>query len=284
MAEHSAHLASNLGGTRHILQLAERGISKAFHYASTLSVFAADSSPRGVFLESDSPLRSQAMHGSYAQSKWAAEQLVHARSPHLSRNVVYRLGLLTGDSKTGKGPKTRDWLTLTICGLAELGIVPHERASHLRFDVTPLDYAARAIALNALRSSKTKTMLAEGQSETLHLCGPVPATFDQLVSAMRASGVGLRDVENHVFQRQLAQRMQTRPSVALACLQYSLQRLWNPAYPLALDLFRATDCHFDDQNARTVLHELGVHCPAVTEDLLVRYVQDILNRTEDEQT
>lgn len=268
MAEQEAHWQTNLKGTRHVLQLASQGRAKAVHYASTLSVFVADEPVAGTFSETDPLERSGHMHGGYAQSKWAAELLIREQQQPGVRAFIYRLGLLTGDSQTGRGP-SQDWLTLTIRALAELGVVPRDRPKGLAFDVTPIDYAANAMVALALRSDSQS-------DDTVHLCGPEPVLFDQLLDAMRASGVALQEVDNDQFHTRIAALSQQTSSAALTCAQFSLQRLTAPSYRPDLDLFRASDCRFDDQHARDLLRPLEIHCPAASKTLLERYMRDIL--------
>ncbi len=130
--------AANVDGTARVLELAAAGRAEV-HHASTLSVFVGSDRAPGVLRESDALETAGRLHGGYAQSKWAAEWL--AREAGAS---VYRFGLLTGDTRTGRAPP-RDWLTWFLRGLARVGAVPR-LDRELRVDITPIDHASRAFA------------------------------------------------------------------------------------------------------------------------------------------
>ncbi|HTE18245.1 MAG TPA: non-ribosomal peptide synthetase, partial [Armatimonadota bacterium] len=153
----------NVGGTREALRLLSEGRPKRLHYASTLSVFVASDRNRGRMEERDHLERTEVVYGGYAQTKWAAEHLLRASEGAAGPIAFYRLGLLTGDPVTGRAAPA-DFLSMFFRGVAELGCVPERAGAALRVDVTPVDYAARAMAHLSLS--------AEDGLSTFHIASP----------------------------------------------------------------------------------------------------------------
>lgn len=166
--------ATNLLGTRELLRLCETGRPKRLHHASTLAVVLYRS---GAGAE---PERS-GIYGGYAQSKAAAEALLDA-SAHPAASC-YRLGLLTGAS-AGPGADAADSLTTFLRGLAALGRIPMGLQEALCLDVTPVDWAAKAMV--ALRRA---------EPGTYSVCASYRGvSLGTLLRALRAQGVELKEV------------------------------------------------------------------------------------------
>ncbi|HUR54422.1 MAG TPA: AMP-binding protein [Gemmataceae bacterium] len=171
---YSALRGANLLGTAEVLRFVQSGRPKRMHYASTLSVFVDTDRNTGVALESDDLTATAWVRGGYAQTKWAAERLVRLSGVPAS---IYRLGLITGDTTTGKMPG-RDELSLFLRALASAGEYP--AAGNPLIDITPVDYAAAAIA-----------RLSLGESGTFHIANPRPASLADIVAAISDNGVSL---------------------------------------------------------------------------------------------
>lgn len=100
-------------------------------YISTLAVLASTNRNDETFYETDDASSECRVFGGYAQSKWAAEQLVRRapkQSPHPVR--IHRLGLLVGNFADS------DWLSSTLRGLVRVGAYPADLDPELAFDVT----------------------------------------------------------------------------------------------------------------------------------------------------
>ncbi len=222
--------ATNLDGTLEILRLLTLGRPKTLHNASTLSVFVGtDRSPGPVLPE---PLRSEGVvHGGYAQSKWAAEWLVHHVAPTAR---IYRLGLLVGDR-----PHARDMLDHFFRGTAALGCVPDEHLDTLEFDITPLETAADAIA-----DAITDGALADSpQNPFTHIAAPRPYSLRFLMESMQAAGIPIEPVPTEVWR----DRLLSHPDPTLSGLLLAMCRCLGPdAYDRwrPFDLFQATGFSF----------------------------------------
>ncbi len=267
MADCETLWPSNVVGTREVLRLVATGRTKALHYASTLSVFVSADGGEGRFQESDTLSQTQQVYGGYAATKWAAEVLVREAARQLPTVTIHRLGLLTGDSQSGHGAP-HDWLALTVQGLAQLGAVPEQIRSDLAMDVTPIDYAARAMVAIAARD--------EPGLATTHLAGH-SVGLAEIAGAMAAAGAPLAPLANAAWLERLHVLHTASPSPHLGAAYLALSRLCAESRPeRALDLFQATRCHFDDRQARSLLARSGISCPVVDSALLTRYVRHIL--------
>jgi thioester reductase-like protein len=227
---------TNLVGTARVLAFA-RG--KVLHYASTLSVGACVAPPPSRFHEKDR-LDAEHVFGGYAQSKWAAEVLVEAARDDEAW-TTYRLGLLTGGQ-----------LTTFVRGVARIGALPRiDDAWRLRFDVTPVEWAARALVAIARRPRA---------SPVFHLAGPRPASLAELTLAIRGEDVPVDLVDNEAFRR----RVSAAPldhTTATAFLSLCERTTGDRQRRHAMrDLFLATDTTFDTTETERLLPDLP--CPA----------------------
>ncbi|MCU0685643.1 MAG: amino acid adenylation domain-containing protein [Polyangiaceae bacterium] len=267
--------AGNLVALGEALRLANEGAPKPLHHASTLSVFVSAEPAVRRPREDDALADTTAVHGGYAQSKWAAEHLLRLAAGGPAPLACYRLGLLTGAAGAGGEavgtPPPADQLSLVVTGLARLGRAPRERAG-LRFDVTPVDYAAAALAQIA-RGGVTPE---PGGVATYHLASGEGASADALVEALRAEGVAIEDVAADEWQA-LGRRLERgTPDEAVAAALLAFTRSASPeAYGRSrpLELFQSTGFDFDTTNTRRALAGSGLACPPAGAELLRRYVR-----------
>ena len=88
----------NVGGTARVLAFVQHGSSKSLDYISTLAVLASTNRNDETFYETDDASSECRVFGGYAQSKWAAEQLVRRAPTQSSHPVrIHRLELLVGN-------------------------------------------------------------------------------------------------------------------------------------------------------------------------------------------
>jgi thioester reductase-like protein len=133
----------NVGGTRHMLELAElcerRGGLRHFSHVSTAYVAG---SHRGAFGEDDLDV-GQRFHNSYERSKWEAERLVRERSGSLPVSV-FRPSIVVGEEDTGWTPAFNViYGPLRAYAKGALHAVPARRSSLA--DVVPASYVADSV-------------------------------------------------------------------------------------------------------------------------------------------
>nr|AHA12079.1 polyketide synthase type 1 [Streptomyces sp. CNH287] len=170
--------AVNVGGTQEIVRLACRGPLKAINHVSTHTIWGTAPEPGTVRAEDGDLADAGRLGDGYCQSKWAAETVISkARLRHIPVNV-YRLGQVAGDSTTGSGPADGSLATLlrahVTAGTAGTG------AGADGVDVTPVDYAARALVHIATT--------AEAYGSDFHLVNPRPVTGAELLAQLRRRG------------------------------------------------------------------------------------------------
>jgi amino acid adenylation domain-containing protein/thioester reductase-like protein len=173
---YGALAAANVTGTQEALRLVAR--SGAFlHHISSIEVFAAPPSHGGLITPADPPGPPQQLRGGYAQTKYAAEQLVAQASGRGLPTAVYRLPRILGDTRTGAG-QTRDllWQVLKGCVIAQTAPANLDAT----YDLTPVDYAARCIATTTPEPGTI-----------LHLTNPARVRLGTLIAYLRAAGYPL---------------------------------------------------------------------------------------------
>ncbi len=259
---------ANVEGTASILALAAEGRPKRVTYASTLSVFVSTDDAEGEHFEDRMPRESTRVHGGYAETKVAAELLVHAAAEHLSSTQVLRFGLLTGESASGRGPRGA-WLPRTIRGLAALGVVPAQRDPALAFDVTPVDYAAEVTARLIARAHERE------MDGVFHVAAAEATRFALLRRAMEDEGIRLAEVSQAAFRVRVAEVLEATDDadVGAACLALG-RSLGEETFSRhrGLDLFEATRARFDTRRTRARMGD-SLRCPVPSRALLRRYVR-----------
>jgi amino acid adenylation domain-containing protein/thioester reductase-like protein len=260
---------ANVLGTREVVRFCATSRGKRLHYASTLSVFVASDQNRGRLSEGDVLGGTRWVHGGYAQSKWAAEWLLHAAAGAAGPTAYYRLGLITGAADTGR-TAAHDFLTLFVRGLARLGCVPPLGDADLRLDVTPVDFAAAALAHLSLHA-------ADRDGATFHLANAQSLPLCELLAALREFGVRLGDVSAERWRERLAELERAEPEAAAACLALC-RSLPDDGFERlrTMDLFQASGVEFGTENARAGLAGSGLACPPPSRELLRKYLAHAL--------
>lgn len=262
---------TNVGGTREILRLVCEGRRKRLHYASTLSVFVGTDHNRGNLEESDDLRRTSRVFGGYAQTKWAAEVLLRNSRAYAGPISVYRLGLLA-PRRAGSFAK-KDWLGLIIRGILSLECLPTISGSPPAFDVTPVDYAAGAIAHLSLAHR-------DGGLSTFHLANSRAASIEDLAEAFGKAGRRLIRSTPEVWNRKIFQRLNAgimpEDAASLLALYRFLAGPHGWSGHRSFDLFQATGVRFDTRNSQTALAGSEIpHLPPAA-DLLTSYVRSLM--------
>ncbi len=259
---------TNVGGAREVLRFLAAGRGKRLHHVSTLSVFVASDRNRGRLHEDDVLAETRWVHGGYAQTKWAAEWLLRAAAGAAGPVAHYRLGLVTGDTGTGRAPG-RDFLTLFLRGLARLGAVPRTDAE-LFLDVTPVDYAAAALAHLSLHAA------GDRDGATFHLANRRGLALREIITGLRRTGVALEEVPPARWRERLGRLRRGDPDAAAACLALCRVLPGGGDDPYVhyrtMDLFQATGVEFGMDRALAGLTDSGAAPPPPGPELLPLYL------------
>ncbi len=142
MKNYSTLAASNVQATANLCQLAiDLGLTR-FHYISSMSVLTSKDSSPETFSISDTIMPKSG----YAQSKWAAEAIVHNFAKTGLPVSIYRLGEMMPDTVSLK-PNTQAVVSILIKAALKLNVVPKLDE---KFNYTPItvvaDYIATCVA------------------------------------------------------------------------------------------------------------------------------------------
>ncbi|MCC7529297.1 MAG: amino acid adenylation domain-containing protein [Candidatus Melainabacteria bacterium] len=261
----------NVLGTCEIARFMMDGLRKHLHYASTLSVFVATNHNKGVARENDCLERKTTVYGGYAQTKFACELLLRSIAKEAGPVSFYRFGLLTGDSHTGKSAKD-DFLNMFARGLSTLGAAP-ESDSNMTVDITPVDYAAAAMAHIAVAGTKA------GISNTYHIANEQSLSLTELLAVMDKIGCKLDVLPAEKFLSSLqtkADKFNPEESAACLALCRALGNSESFSQFRTMDLFQATDIQFDCTNTKKALEGTSIHCPKPSPELIEKYLRHVL--------
>lgn len=278
----------NLDGTVEIARLALADRPKHLHYASTLSVFVATNQNTGVVYESDRLDRSEQVYGGYAQSKWAAELfllLLQSRYPAIS---IYRLGLIVGDSEAGRASDS-DFLSMFVRGLMALQMVP-AGVPELALDLTPVDYAARAMVRLSLSDQ------ASNKGLVYHIANTEALKLDLLVKCLVSWSESRHEIEMvqpDEFVRRVRQLRESGSDIGPeeTAAVMALCRVICPESQeedkgehfesfRTMDLFQATAITFDQENTLKGLGTSSLHCPPPSKELVSKLIEAALNKPD----
>jgi amino acid adenylation domain-containing protein/thioester reductase-like protein len=259
----------NVLATREVLRFLSGGRGKRLHYASTLSVFVGTDRNHGRLREGDDLLETKTVYGGYAQSKWAAERLLRKSCGAFGPVAYYRLGLITGDTTSGRTSGS-DLLTLFLRGIARIGGLPKLADGGLTFDVTPVDYAAAAFAQLSLNTRSV------GDGTTYHVANRRGLSLGDVERGLRDFGIPLARLTDAEWLHRLRSLGRDSADAAAACM--ALCRGLPGGSDVfdhyrTTDLFQATGVEFDTQNTTAGLAGSGIVCPPADSRLLRIYIQ-----------
>jgi thioester reductase-like protein len=263
-------------GTANVVKFALAHRVKRLHYASTLSVFVGSDQNRGMAFEDDDLTKTSFLYGGYAQSKWAAEVLLRAVDGSSMPLDIYRFGLLTGDSETSEFPR-HDLFAMTVRGLLMLRCVPVGE-TELEVDVTPVDFAARAMVEIARQQMLQRHRSGDAVS-TWHIANPESLKSGRLFDVIADCGTDIDRVGSTEFIGRAREQSGTNQAAACLSLCRWLSETGQCDVIRPLDLFQATEIQFEMTRTLRALSAAGIHCPPPSRQLIRRYITHIL-RTE----
>lgn len=250
VAPYQALRAPNVAGTQEVIKFALSGQRKAVHYASTLSVFVSTDQNSSTVYEADRLEDTQYVYGGYGQSKWAAEKFLLNIPTDLLDISIYRLGLITGDTKQGL-LADHDFLKMFIGGLNRLGSVPEGNHDAIEIDITPVDYAADIMADLFCNAAPNIYHIANNSGASLKMILDVLAANDQTLP-----------IQPYAHWHQEMQKIKEGFTAADAASYLALCRLFaekDYQHHRAMDLFQASNIIFDAQNTHantSYLHDM----------------------------
>ncbi|MEA5505986.1 amino acid adenylation domain-containing protein [Halotia wernerae UHCC 0503] len=248
---------ANVLGTQEVLRLASQVKVKPVHFISTNGMF----SPKGysgvkIVQEQDNLNDYQVPSGGYTQSKWVAEKLVNIARDRGFPVSIYRLGRVSGHSKTGVFNQN-DFLYRLIIGCIKLEKVPD---GNMIEDMAPVDYVSKAV-VHLSRQEKSI-------GKAFHFVNCQPFHSIKLIKLLRSLGYPLQQISNDQWQANLINIAEHYPE--------------HPLYPLVPLLSEQNNnsavLKFDFQNTLDGLANTSIVCPPIDDDLLNTYLSYIMQK------
>ncbi len=170
---------SNVFGTMEMLRFAATGRRKPLHFVSTLGLLMSKArSGNDSALESWPPdCEGESLVNGYEQSKWVAEHILKLAEDCGMPIAVYRPGLLTGDSISGRFVNTDQFIARFLKSSIQLGCIP---ALANGVEMLPVDFAAQVIVAGL----QSVTSLGKA----FHIRHPEPLVIAEVVDVLRSRG------------------------------------------------------------------------------------------------
>lgn len=243
--------ASNIDATTNIVKFCLESEKRFGHsaqkdlvFASTLSVFVADTSLSAGAIVEEKPLQ-QCKCGSiasgYAQSKWIAESIVSSMVPYAK---ILRYGLLTppmiinnGDNLRSGFVSKHNTLMMFLNGAKKLKALPEPSIcrglAEMKVDLTPVDFAAKATVA-----------ILDSRDQIFHVHAGMQVDYETIAKHLESAGVvKLVDAE----QFSIAQDLNGKDEDVIACVE-ALSRAIDGAKYGTFDLFQSTGFTFKNDN------------------------------------
>lgn len=247
--------ATNVGGFVEILKFAVAVRTKAVHLVSTFTVHTTPDN-RGVVVTESDPLPpfAKLLYG-YSQTKWVGEKLAQEARRRGIPVTIYRPGHITGDSRTGIS-NTSDLLHTIVLICLQLGAAP---LRDVEFDVTPVDYVAKAIIQLSMQKDLTN-------SDFL-LTNPTPMRTGELMDWLSQSNPGLEFLPYEDWRARL---LRFGEEMGIGNLRMLTDVMGTRA--MGADDTPAVHPRFDSQQTQAALRDSNFTCPPPQTGLFDAYL------------
>lgn len=250
--------ATNVQGTREVIQFAAAIKTKPIHYISSTAIFEA----KGFFnrqepiSENIDLAKCEEVYGGYAQTKWVAEKLLQqAKNKGVPVNI-YRLGMLTGHSQTGVS-NTGDMLCKLVNLFIQQSKMPKSEAI---IDMLPIDYAVQTMTHLSLQ--------AQLLNQNFHFTNKNSLSFEQLAKVFNEIGYPVQAIDYLQWLQQLKSMPVEATENALGAMLPAFTEEVNGKTYLE---FSSLSLPIQDDNTRQGLQNSQFSCPPVDIDLLKTY-------------
>lgn len=174
--------APNVEGSKEILRLTVTNRLKHLHHVSTLGVFSDGLQKYNELSKSDKQKHNDTL--GYTASKWVAGKLVMIAIERGIPCTIYRLGRISGSSKTGVCNPS-DFFHRLMTGCISLGYYPTE-LKDVTVDLTPVDFVAKGL----MHLSRQESI----SGQIFHLINPCWIKQSNLFSKLSKIGKSIKPV------------------------------------------------------------------------------------------
>ena len=247
----------NVKGTENMLQFADSGKQKRFHYVSTAYVAGKQND---IVYENEPVDEEPQFNNEYERSKFIAEQVVikYAKSNEIPY-TIYRPSIIVGDSETGATCKFDNLYTfMKVLFNIQNSFINHESEGlnditvrvpgipDALINLVPVDYVADAIV--AILKAK------ESINNFFHITNPNPPELselrDLLMPVLGIEGINVK-IDGQMEHKRLS------------AIERLFLRHTRTYYSYLFSRLR-----FDCRNTQSVLESTGIICPVITIDLV----------------
>jgi amino acid adenylation domain-containing protein/thioester reductase-like protein len=249
--------AANVLGTQEVLRLACEVKTKPVHFISTASIFSPlQESAVTVATETDNLDDYPAPSNGYVQTKWVCEKLIKTAQQRGLLISSYRIGRVSGHSKTGVF-NINDFLYKLIIGCIQLGSVPDR---DIQEDIMPVDYVSQAI----IHLSKQQKALGKA----FHLVNNQLLHTNTLLEVIQSFGYPIQQLSYENWRSQLINISGASPEHPL----YPLVPFFSEDTSQQKKPVKSGSLKIDCQNAIAGLSNSQIICPDINEKLLSTYI------------
>jgi thioester reductase-like protein len=232
--------ASNVFGTMEMLRFAAAGRRKPLHFVSTLGLLMSNTrSDNRPAIESWPPdCEGESLVNGYEQSKWVAEHILNLAADRGMPIAVYRPGLLTGDSISGRFVNTDQFIARFLKSSIQLGCIPELDNS---IEMLPVDFSAQVIVAGLQNPSSL--------GKAFHIRHPEPLVIAEVVEVLRAKGYAMDIVPYAKWQQRVLAAIDDDCGNALSPFRNMIAEM---------DRRQAEFPPVDDSNCRAICAQAGI--------------------------
>jgi thioester reductase-like protein len=251
---------ANVAGTHEVLRLACLARLKPVHFISTLaSVHPERFRASGVIREDDLPGPLEGLLNGYMEAKSVAEHLLFLARDRGLPMAIYRLGAVSGHSRTGVS-NPRDFTHSVLLTALQLGVLDDVDADVL---LTPVDFVAQAIVALSGRAASL--------GRVFHITNPQSFCWSDVAEALRRRGYPVQIIPYADLMKTLVSRARQGIEDPLtAFLPVLLQRApGTTRYQFEEYYFPV---RYDCTGTLEGLAGTGIACPPIDDRLLDHYL------------
>jgi thioester reductase-like protein len=192
--------------------------------------------------------------GGYAQSKWVAEKLIAKASRCGLPVVIYRLGLICADSRSG-ACNPHDLYTLLFGGMMKMSCYP-ESGIHSHLTGLPVDFTAKSIVY----LSGMKRVVYGNIYHVINRNSAIQV--EDIMDGMRRCGIELKSVSNDEWKMKL-KTMNDQSSAFESVEQLFSDGVFRKRDKISANQFHSAVCTLD--------------CPSFDKDYVLQWLRFILH-------
>jgi thioester reductase-like protein len=246
----------NVGGLKSLLRFASSKRNKTLEYVSTIEILNA----KGKVLKEDISLYAHTHYKTdgYASTKYVAEKICEIARERGVDVSVYRLGLITGDTHSGKNDSSQWFQQLLEAGMKLSSLFSVES---FRVPVTPVNFVTKSIV--ALSNDTQR-------NHTYHVTNNSSLKLDEMLNMYNEGDSQLELVSMHTFIQSLKAYNATHGELAItAFFEKYLHASDEVLEAIQAEAVEAQMVNTD--NTLEALNRLGIHFPEIDKQLIQKY-------------